>query len=135
MLVKTFKPYLPSLASGQVDCDALVEKYIRYGAVLELQATPLPAGFAALYCNDLQTGRAYLSTLVLLPEYRDRGLGKYLLRTALDYAHQRQMQWMELEVRKDNTNALRFYQKNGFAFTGRETDHSFFMVRSCEPCD
>ncbi|KAJ2339311.1 hypothetical protein GGH92_006778 [Coemansia sp. RSA 2673] len=58
----------------------------------------------------------YMMTLGVLAPYRRLGLGKQLLRHAIDYATKDPMVCkMVLHVQIDNDDALRFYHKHGFS--------------------
>lgn len=61
-------------------------------------------------------------------EYQKLHIGKQLIETCLQIAESYGMQTCSLEVRKNNTLAIRFYQRNGFVFQDEKTD-SFFMKR------
>lgn len=52
------------------------------------------------------------------PALRRRGIGRALLREALDYAATRAIAVVVLEVRRSNHPALRLYRGAGFAITG-----------------
>lgn len=50
----------------------------------------------------------------VLKEYRHRGLGSQLMRTAIDEARRRGFREIRLEVRTSNHNAIRTYRRLGF---------------------
>ena len=50
----------------------------------------------------------------VLPGYRRRGLGRQLLEATLGEAQLKGILRIELEVRMDNANAIRLYEKCGF---------------------
>jgi len=54
----------------------------------------------------------------LLPDWRDRGLGRELRRRALDAARAFGLARVELTVRDDNTPAMALYRKLGFEVEG-----------------
>lgn len=66
-----------------------------------------PVGF--LGCDG-----AHVEMLFVEPEYFGRGVGKALLRHARDLHGA-----LSLEVNEQNARALAFYQRQGFAVTGR----------------
>ncbi|NPA32806.1 MAG: GNAT family N-acetyltransferase [Aquificae bacterium] len=57
--------------------------------------------------------------IVVDPEYRSRGIGKALMRSALDYFKKRGRDTAELWVGDKNTRAINFYKKLGFREEGR----------------
>ena len=57
---------------------------------------------------------AFISDLVVLPAYRDQGVGQRLLHTAEAYARAQGAATLELEVLPTNEQALRLYTRQGF---------------------
>ena len=55
----------------------------------------------------------------VLSEYRKRGIGKGLLEAVFQYMREKGIGVLSLEVREDNTPALRLYEKLGFCQVGR----------------
>lgn len=56
----------------------------------------------------------FLNYISVLPEYRAHGLGRQLLKAALNPAVQKWAHQMSLDVMLDNTIALNWYEKIGF---------------------
>ncbi|KAJ2786737.1 hypothetical protein GGI15_001266 [Coemansia interrupta] len=82
-----------------------------------------PLGFADAPLNNLLDYRSpvpdsfefYMMTLGVLAPYRRLGIGRLLLRNAIECAAQdRNVRRLVLHVQIDNDDALRFYHKNGF---------------------
>ncbi|MCS7277532.1 MAG: GNAT family N-acetyltransferase [Aquificaceae bacterium] len=63
--------------------------------------------------------------LIVLPEYRNRGIGKVLVEKALEYFRSRGLDIAELWVGDENTRAIEFYKKLGF----EEKDRFNYWVR------
>ncbi|MCS6956909.1 MAG: GNAT family N-acetyltransferase [Aquificaceae bacterium] len=63
--------------------------------------------------------------LIVLPEYRNRGIGKALVEKALEYFRSRGLDIAELWVGDENTRAIEFYKKLGF----EEKDRFNYWVR------
>ncbi len=122
-----FSSSLTSLSSGRVDRKEMAAKLERYGVVLELRDREQRVGFAAFYCNDMQSRRGFLTLIAVSPERKRRGYGKMLLDAVKTRAGAEGMTELALEVRKDNVQAISFYRKNGFDFLTKETEHSCFM--------
>ncbi len=57
---------------------------------------------------------AYVYEVVILPEYRLKGYGKYLIDEANTWAKERGLKSIELNVLSNNYNAIAFYEKVGF---------------------
>jgi ribosomal protein S18 acetylase RimI-like enzyme len=57
----------------------------------------------------------------LLPQFRGRGIGTKLIRSALAAARAFGLHRVELTVREHNTGAIALYKKEGFAIEGSAT--------------
>ncbi|MDR1981314.1 MAG: GNAT family N-acetyltransferase [Tannerellaceae bacterium] len=55
--------------------------------------------------------------LIVLPEYRGKGIGRRLLQAVVDIGEQKNCNRITLEVRKDNLTAQQLYKNMGFADT------------------
>jgi ribosomal-protein-alanine N-acetyltransferase len=64
-------------------------------------------------------GKGHISTLGVRPEWRGRGLGEYLLVTALEQSIQDGAESVTLEVRVSNLVAQQLYVKYGFVEVAR----------------
>lgn len=58
------------------------------------------------------TGRIY--SIAVVPGYRNYGVGGKLLDQTIEYATQKQLKAVFLEVRTDNSAAISVYEKKGF---------------------
>ena len=63
-------------------------------------------------------GWGELISIYFLPEYMGQGYGKQLLEAALQELHEMGFDDVYLWVLEENRRARRFYEKNGFAFSG-----------------
>jgi GNAT superfamily N-acetyltransferase len=87
------------------------------GIVLMAQ-DPEPVGVAVLaFTWTLEHGGrvAWLDELFVIPEHRGRGIGRALLRRALDIARENGCRAVDLEVDSGHAQAERLYQREGFA--------------------
>lgn len=57
---------------------------------------------------------AHLLNITIAPAWRRQGLGRVLLKHAMDAARSQQVRVMFLEVRPSNRPAIGLYEKNGF---------------------
>lgn len=60
----------------------------------------------------------HISTIAVHPDWRGRGLGEFLLLTALEQSLEMEFGAVTLEVRPSNQVAQHLYRKYGFRFTG-----------------
>lgn len=65
----------------------------------------------------------HIMNLTVAPGSRGRGLGRFLLRLALDLGARRGAREAFLEVRESNAAALALYQGAGFGLVGRRPDY------------
>lgn len=86
-------------------------------------------GFVAFYANDLQTRRAFITLVLVVPEARGAGLGSALVKGALAICRARGFGSCELEVRQDNVAALATYQSLGFTLAGHHDGKSRLEIR------
>ena len=66
---------------------------------------------------------AELLNLAVAPEHRHAGQGTALLQHAFDALHTRGARTIFLEVRASNRPAIAFYQRHGFAISGRRRNY------------
>jgi ribosomal-protein-alanine N-acetyltransferase len=70
-------------------------------------------------CGSIVAGEFYISNIAVDPRMRRRGIGKALLRSALEEASRHGARTASLEVRVSNRAAQSLYRNLGFAETGR----------------
>ena len=92
--------------------------YIAYA--IEHGVCIVDAGFGVVHKNENE----FLLTGGLVPEYRDKGLGKVIFKFLVDQCHKSLP--IRLEVLKTNTRAFKTYEGLNFKVTG-ENDNLFFM--------
>lgn len=79
------------------------------------RARPPVIGYVGI---RLLPGEAHITTIAVHPQWRGRGLGKYILLMAIERAARHPVRWITLEVRASNHVAQRLYTEIGFRFTG-----------------
>lgn len=57
---------------------------------------------------------AYLMDLVVKPEARGKGIGTFLVNGVKEWARERNLEYMELNVLSENTNAIQLYEREKF---------------------
>lgn len=75
-----------------------------------------PVGFAAVV--PAEKGAFELEKLCVLPEFRERGIGSLLIKHCAKTAADRGADVLKIGIIKENTILKRWYEKNGFVFTG-----------------
>lgn len=79
------------------------------------RARPPVVGYVGM---RLISGEAHITTIAVHPRWRGRGLGKYILLSAIERAAHHHARWITLEVRASNYVAQRLYTEVGFRFMG-----------------
>ncbi len=86
-------------------------------------------GFVAVDGNwfSKREGRVVgaIHELVVLPNYRNRSIGKRLLESAIEYFKEKNLPLAELWVGDENSRAIEFYKKHGF----EERDRFNYWIR------
>jgi ribosomal-protein-alanine N-acetyltransferase len=72
------------------------------------------AGFIAFYCNEPSKKLAFITLVLLAPEYRGKGIASSLINYVIEYCKKNKFKKCSLEVRKDNFSAIKLYEKHGF---------------------
>ena len=98
MLQKDFIHSLIAYSSGQP---------VGY-AVLIVRNYDIP-----LFCEDHKS--IYIDQMCVIEEYRHQGVGKQLMEKIKEFALDKDIKRIELSVWVDNVNAIKFYEKMGFA--------------------
>ena len=96
-------PYLPELHTPEEDLGYIKEKVLKEDQVVVADESGKVVGFCAF--KD-----GWIDHLYILPEYQGKGIGKSLLNRAKDGNSK-----LELWTFQRNTDAIKFYEKNGFA--------------------
>lgn len=87
-----------------------------YVLILNLDTnTEIVVGYLGLY-NIL--GEGYITNICVHPEYRCLGYASMLINKVIDYSNQNNLDFITLEVRESNCNAINLYKKFGFKEVG-----------------
>jgi GNAT superfamily N-acetyltransferase len=89
--------------------------------IAELDETT-PAGFVCVERQPDSPWGVLLDNLHALPAYQGIGVGKKLMRAALDWARARGESQIYLYVLEGNAAAIAFYERQGWQFSGAEPD-------------
>lgn len=84
-------------------------------------------GMCAIYTNDYENKIIYISSISIKKEYLSKGLGQVLLDHIFTLKDKYNMDYIKLEVKKNNTKAINFYKKNGFQIITEKED-TYLMI-------
>jgi ribosomal protein S18 acetylase RimI-like enzyme len=102
--------YRPKL-SERVDLPAYGKKLFLRSQRFEMWEGATLAALAAVYFDDGENRRGYISNISVLPEYAGRGIGLQLLQSVEQFAADKGFEELRLETGSDNVAALRLYEK------------------------
>lgn len=106
--------FVPRL-STRVDLDAYAAKLARNAERIEAWASGQLVGLVAVYCNDIASGCAYVTSVSVLPGLQRQGIASRILAQCLVHVRQRGFQRVQLQVDARNHSATRLYRQHGFA--------------------
>lgn len=87
-------------------------------------------GMVAFYCNDLESKTAYITQIAVKKNAQGAGIGGLLMRKCEEVSRQNGMVYLRLEVRNDNLNAIKFYQKHDLQYEKSASEKSIYMMKS-----
>lgn len=123
-LLYEFDDIFPHNKEKVSDYAGWAEKLYTFGYVFVEQLDGKNIGLVAFYANDTVNRIGFISLIGIKNDYQKAGLGQCLLQESLSFMKQAGMVECRLEVEKNNVNAMRFYQKNGFSML-EERERSF----------
>ena len=118
--------FVPPL-SGRVDVAQYAGKIACNAQRFEVWANEELVGLVAAYCNAPDQGKAFITSVSVLPGWQGQGLASRLMDNCIDYVRQLGFAGIELEVEGGNAAAMALYRKHGFA-TGRPNGLSMIMT-------
>lgn len=122
-----FSNSLNSLAKGSTYRKQMAQKFSAYAKIITLyDAREELVGFAAFYCNDTKSRKAYISMIAVDYKCKRMGYGEQLISRIIDISKQKQMNKIGLEVNKKNNVAINFYLKMHFSIVEDNVD-SYYM--------
>jgi GNAT superfamily N-acetyltransferase len=108
----------------------------RFGAVWLIHADDDLVGYIALcrgFSIEFNGFDAFIDEFFLLPEFRGRGIGKWVLAAIKQEALNLEINALHLEVARDNHSARRLYQAAGFEARDRYLLMSSALDRKDRP--
>lgn len=120
---------LASLQTGSVEPSVMANKFISYGTVIEIIDSQQRIGFAAFYHNDKKQKRAFLSMIAVFSQYQGKGYAAKLINEAERMSIADDMKTMALEVNRNNSRAISFYQKCGYSISAFANETCYLMEK------
>lgn len=120
-----FEPNLKKLAG---DLDLYANKLLNYSNIFGIYDNNDILGFVSFYDNDKKNKIGFLNLIIIDKKYQNIGIGSQLLMHFENTCHKSGMQKLNLEVLKNNQNAINFYKKKGYDFLD-ENKNSYLMTK------
>jgi ribosomal protein S18 acetylase RimI-like enzyme len=118
-----FEPALSSRVEIQAYAQKLHDVAVRFEAWLGEKLVGLVAG----YCNQLNGGKAFVTSVSVWPECQGQGIAGKLMRQCIEHVRGLGFRQMVLEVDQRSLPAVSLYQKLGFK-TLRSSGSTLIMV-------
>lgn len=91
-----------------------------------------PVGYAAVYANDYDNKKAFITLICVKPEMQGLHVGSKLINACFQLARERDMRIIRLETMQNNLKAISFYKHHGFSVEGYTDEDSLFMVKDLQ---
>lgn len=117
-----FEPNLSSRVDIPVYAQKLHDRAVRFEAWLGEELV----GLVACYCNQFDRGKAFVTSVSILPECQGEGIASRLMRQCIEHVRDLGFGQIELEVEQRSLPAVALYQKHGFN-TLRSSDSTLTM--------
>lgn len=104
----------------------LAEKIAGHATVLTAVVDGENAGMTGYYCNDTQSKKAYITVVVIKPDFRGMGIGTAMIKRVISDCADRGFKTVRLEVNRDNQRAIHMYTKLGFRKVEETSNNSFY---------
>lgn len=105
--------FVPRL-SARVNIKAYAKRIAGNAIRIEAWTSGTLIGLVAVYCNDLERGTAYITSVSVLRAWVGKGIATRLVSRCIEQAKASQMKRIGLEVSKENAPAIKLYEKSGF---------------------
>ena len=86
--------------------DSLEDMVLGFSFLMEHRTPEYPCAVPHRYC--------LLMDLVVHPDHRDHGIGRALIAASKDWAKNRELEYLQLNVLSPNLGAIRLYEQEGF---------------------
>ncbi len=100
--------------SEQVNLVEYVNKVYSNAVLFEVWHENCLVGLIACYANDVVNKKAFITSVIVRPEYHGRGIAKQLLKNCIGYLLEHDFTEVSLEVFQNNMVAQRLYHNVGF---------------------
>lgn len=124
--------FVPPLSSRVAITD-YAQKIAGNATRFEAWSGSILVGLVAAYCNDQETGAAYITSVSVCKEWTGQGIAVKLMNQCIEHASVSDMRHLSLDVAADNAAAIKWYEKFGFVtskVTGASIGMNFYSKKS-----
>ena len=107
--------------------DQKAEFYCAYK--FDEKAGKMPLGYIAFYVNDCEKKIAYITMISILGNAQRQHIGSKLMKLCLERSKECGMKAVRLEVKKENRNAILFYEYWGYEIECEKSYESVYMIK------
>lgn len=105
--------FVPTL-SERVEIPDYARKIANKATRFEAWSGGTLIGLVAVYCNDQETRIGHITSVSVMKVWKGKGIAATLINQCVEHAKAAGMQQISLEVARDNTPAIKLYEKSGF---------------------
>ena len=105
--------FAPALSS-RVDINEYAKKIGSKATIFEAWSGGTLVGLVAAYCNDREKRLAYITNVSVLRQWAGNGIATRLIGLCAEHALASGMRQVKLEVARDDSRAIKLYEKCGF---------------------
>lgn len=113
-------PHFVPRLSERVDIPAYAEKLAAKSRRFEAWNGEELVGLVAAYCNAPDRGKAFITSVSILPQEAGKGIASQLVARCIEAIREAGFGRLELEVGAANESALALYGKHGFRFVSQD---------------
>lgn len=117
--------FVPSL-SNKVNLHDYAQKLYEKSQTFEAWHKKELVGIIAVYFNDNQSKKGYITNVSILENYMNKSIASQLIKMTKEYARNNDFTKILLEVQSKNYNAIALYKKHHFEIE-REEEEALFM--------
>lgn len=111
-----FNPKLSTI----VDISSYVNKIHKYANLFTAWDNDALVGIVACYINDINLKNAFITSVIVSPNYQNKKIASNLLRNCIEKIRKKHYERVSLEVYEYNNKARNLYQRFGFIEKNRD---------------
>ena len=127
LLTNCDKYFVPKL-SKKVNIEEYAKKIFDNAINFEAWNSDHLIGLIAMYVNT-QDSLGYITNVSVNSEFANNGIASTLLTNCIEYAKEKNIDKINLEVNENNTNALKLYNKFKFEIYEEKESSKFMQLK------